>query len=56
MSEGHDQLTLGLTITSGQNSCVNGTVRLAARRDGSLEFTFLQHGGDNPAGTLARVS
>jgi hypothetical protein len=56
VSEGHDQLILGLTITSGQASCVNGKVRLAAQRDGSLEFTFLQHGGDNPAGRLARVS
>jgi hypothetical protein len=56
MSEGHDQLTLGLTITSGQSSCVNGKVLLAARRDGSLQFTFMQHSGDNPTGTLARVS
>jgi hypothetical protein len=56
VSEGHDQLILGLTITSGQSSCVNGTVRLAAQRDGSLQFTFMQHGGGNPTGTLARVS
>jgi hypothetical protein len=56
VSEGHDHLTLGLTITSGQSSCVNGKVRLAAQRDGSLEFTFLQHGGDDPTGTLTRVS
>ena len=55
VSDGHDQLILGLTITSGQRSCVNGKVMLAAQRDGSLEFTFLQHGGDNPTGTLARV-
>ena len=56
VSDGHDQLILGLTITSGQSSCVNGTVRLAAQRDGSLQFTFMQHGGGNPTGTLARVS
>ena len=56
LSKGHDLLTLGLTITSGQSNCVNGKVRLAAQRDGSLQFTFLQHGGDNPTGTLARVS
>jgi hypothetical protein len=56
MSEAHDQLTLGLTITSGQSSCVNGKVMLEAQRDGSLDFTFLQHGGDNPTGTLARVN
>jgi hypothetical protein len=55
VSEAHDQLTLGLTITSGQSSCVNGKVQLEAQRDGSLEFTFLQHGGGNPTGTLARV-
>jgi hypothetical protein len=56
VSEGHDQLILGLTITSGQSRCVNGKVRLAAQRDGSLRFTFMQHAGDNPTGTLARVS
>ena len=56
VSEGHNQLILGLTITSGRSSCVNGKVRLAAQRDGSLQFTFMQHGGDNPTGTLARVS
>ena len=56
VSEGHNQLILGLTITSGRSSCVNGKVRLAAQRDGSLQFTFMQHGGGNPTGTLARVS
>jgi eukaryotic-like serine/threonine-protein kinase len=55
VSEADDQLTLGLTITSGQSSCVSGKVRLAAQRDGSLAFTFLQHGGDDPAGTLTRA-
>jgi eukaryotic-like serine/threonine-protein kinase len=56
VSEGHDQLTLGLTITSGRSSCVSGKVRLAGQRGGSLEFTFLQPGGDDPTGTLARAS
>jgi eukaryotic-like serine/threonine-protein kinase len=55
VSERGGQLTLGLTITSGQSSCVSGKVRLAAQRDGSLEFTFLQPGGDDPTGRLARV-
>ncbi len=55
LSAGHGLLTLGLTITSGQNNCVNGKVRLAAEKDGSLEFTFLQRSGDNPTGTLARA-
>jgi hypothetical protein len=47
---------LNLTITSGQSSCVNGKVKLAAQKDGSLAFTFLQPSGDNPTGTLDRTS
>ncbi len=50
-----DLLTLGLTITSGQNSCVNGKVKLAAQPNGSLAFTFLQPSGDDPTGTLDRA-
>jgi eukaryotic-like serine/threonine-protein kinase len=55
LSQRHGLLTLGLTITSGQSSCVSGKVRLVARPDGDLEFTFLQRGGDQPTGTLDRV-
>jgi len=55
LSAGHDLLTLGLKITSGQNNCVSGEVRLAAEKDGTLDFTFLQRGGDNPTGSLGRV-
>jgi eukaryotic-like serine/threonine-protein kinase len=49
-------VTLRVKITSGQRSCVDGKVRLAAQKDGSLAFTFLQPGGDNPTGKLARPS
>jgi len=55
LSAGHGLLTLGLTITSGQSNCVNGRVRLAADKDGSLDFTFLQRNGEDPTGSLARV-
>ena len=55
LSAGHGLLTLGLTITSGQSNCVSGKVRLAAEKDGSLDFTFLQRSGDNPTGSLARA-
>ncbi len=55
LSKGHGLLTLGLTITSGQSNCVNGKVKLAAEKDGSLDFTFLQRSGDDPTGSLARV-
>jgi eukaryotic-like serine/threonine-protein kinase len=54
MSEGDRLITLGLTITQGQSSCVSGKVRLVAKPDGGLRFTFLQGGGD-PTGTLTRV-
>jgi hypothetical protein len=56
LSEGPGLVTLSLTITSGQSSCVNGKVRLAAQKDGSLAFTFLQPSGDDPTGKLARPS
>jgi hypothetical protein len=56
LSAGHSLLTLRLTITSGQSNCVSGKVRLAAQRNGSLEFTFLEPHGGNPTGTLARVA
>jgi tRNA A-37 threonylcarbamoyl transferase component Bud32 len=55
LAQRHGLLTLGLTITSGQSSCVSGKVRLVARPDGDLEFTFLQRSGDQPTGTLDRV-
>jgi hypothetical protein len=55
LSQRHDLLTLGLTITSGQNSCVNGKVRLTEQSNGRLGFTFLQPNGDDPTGTLGRV-
>ena len=55
LSAGHGLLTLGLTITSGQSNCVSGKVRLAAEKDGSLDFTFLQRSGNDPTGSLARV-
>jgi hypothetical protein len=55
LSTEHGLLTLGLTITSGQSNCVDGKVRLAAGKDGSLDFTFLQRNGADPTGTLARV-
>jgi eukaryotic-like serine/threonine-protein kinase len=54
-SAGDRLIILGLTITRGQGSCVGGTVRLAAQPDGSLRFTFLQGGGDNPTGRLTRA-
>jgi eukaryotic-like serine/threonine-protein kinase len=56
LSETPGLVTLSLKITSGQSSCVNGKVRLAAQKDGSLAFTFLQPGGDDPTGKLARPS
>ena len=55
LSTRHDLLTLGLTITSGQNNCVNGKVRLTEQSGGRLGFTFLQPSGDDPTGTLGRV-
>ena len=48
-------LTLRLTISGGQESCVSGDVRLAAQPNGTLTFTFLQRGGGNPTGTLAKL-
>jgi hypothetical protein len=56
LSEGPGLVTLSLTITSGQSSCVSGKVRLAAQKNGGLAFTFLQPSGDNPTGTLDRPS
>jgi hypothetical protein len=54
MSAGHGLLTLGQTITSGQDNCVDGQIKLAAQPGGTLHFTFLSRSGGNPAGTLAR--
>jgi hypothetical protein len=56
LSSGPGLLTLRLTISAGHQNCVSGTVRLAAQPDGTLTFTFLQHGGGNPTGTLAKQS
>jgi hypothetical protein len=56
VSSGPGLLTLRLTISGGQMSCVSGRVRLAAQPDGTLTFTFLQPGGGNPTGTLAKQS
>jgi hypothetical protein len=47
-------LTFRLTITSGRNNCVGGVVRLALHSGGRMTFTFLRHGGRNPAGPLVR--
>jgi eukaryotic-like serine/threonine-protein kinase len=47
-------LTLRLTISGGQKTCVSGQVRLATQPNGTLTFTFLQQGGGNPTGTLAK--
>ena len=55
LSTRHDLLTLGLTITSGQNNCVNGKVRLTEQSGGRLGFTFLQPSGNDPTGTLGRI-
>jgi eukaryotic-like serine/threonine-protein kinase len=49
-------LTLRLTISGGQKTCVSGQVRLATEPNGTLMFTFLQRGGSNPTGTLAKRS
>ena len=47
-------LIFRLAITSGQDNCVPGLVRLAVRNQRTLTFTFLRRGGSNPAGNLTR--
>jgi serine/threonine protein kinase len=47
-------LTFRLAITSGRNNCAPGVIRLAVHGN-TLGFTFLRHGGSNPAGTLTRA-
>ena len=54
LSSRPSQLTLRLTISGGQKTCVSGQVRLATEQHGTLMFTFLQPGGGNPTGTLAK--
>jgi len=54
VSARHSVLIFRLAITSGQDNCVPGLVRLAVRSQRTLTFTFLRRGGSNPAGTLTR--
>jgi hypothetical protein len=56
VSARHSVLTFRLAITAGQNNCVPGVVRLAVRNERTLTFTFIRHGGSNPAGSLTRQS
>jgi hypothetical protein len=56
VSARHSVLTFRLAITAGQNNCVPGVVRLAVRNERTLTFTFVRHGGSNPAGSLTRQS
>jgi hypothetical protein len=54
LSSAPGQLTLRLTIAAGHQNCVSGKIRLATQPHGTLTFTFLQAGGSNPTGTLAK--
>ena len=47
-------LTFRLAITTGQNNCASGVVKLAVRNSSTLTFTFLRQGGSNPTGSLTR--
>lgn len=49
-----NSISVRQTIAVGSRKCDNGTITLALRQPGTLEFTFRRPGGDNPMGTLTR--
>jgi eukaryotic-like serine/threonine-protein kinase len=54
VSVARGRLTLDQIIGSGRKTCPDGVITLAARRSGTVTFTFRRPGGANPTGTLTR--
>ncbi len=54
VSVAQDRVTLDQTIGSGRAICPDGVIRMVSGPAGTVAFTFLRPGGDNPTGTLTR--